>query len=107
LPATLVLVDRPVAEMLERNLGQPVARTVRVEQVAAQHRVELDAAQGHAMSPEQDGLLLQVVPELADAVVFEERFQPLHHGRQLELVGRLAALSRSPPPSSLSWPTGT
>ena len=41
------------------------------------------------MAPEQDGFLLQIVSELADAVVFEERLQPPQYGRQ-ELINKMA-----------------
>jgi hypothetical protein len=63
--------------MLERRLLERMPRPCRVEQVAGEHRVEGQPAERDAVPSEDDQVELQVVADLANALVFEERPQTL------------------------------
>ena len=71
--------------MLEGDLRQRVARARGVEQIAAEQGVERNPSQGDAVPREQDRVLLQVVSELVDRRVLEQRLQPAEHGCQFQL----------------------
>ncbi|MNC85912.1 hypothetical protein D3C83_15320 [compost metagenome] len=60
----------------------------RVEQVARQHRVEPQSAQRDAVARQDDRLELQVVADLADRLVLEQRAQAVERHRHVELRSR-------------------
>jgi hypothetical protein len=66
LAAQLLARLRLHAEMLQRQRIQAVLALARIEHVRRDHRVERDAAQRHALPPQPQQVLLQVVPDLLD-----------------------------------------
>ena len=56
----------PCSRHARGQLLERVCRTRRVEQVAGEHRVGLDAAQHDAVTLEHDGVELQIVADLCD-----------------------------------------
>ena len=61
--------------MLDREVFEPVFGSRRIEQVARDHRVEVETLQSDPMALQQDGVELQVVPDFADRRIFEHRLQ--------------------------------
>ena len=73
--AHLFLRERLVARMLERQIFQPVRRPGGVDEITANHRVGVEAAQRDAVPGEHDHVEFHVVPYFRDAIVFERRLQ--------------------------------
>jgi len=71
--ADVFLGDRLVAEMFERRFLERMARARRVEQVARQHRVEGKTLQRDATAREHHDIELQIVTNLADLRILEQR----------------------------------
>ena len=86
--AHVFLGQRLVAEVLERGLLERVAGPRRVQQVAGEHRVEREAAQRDAVVLQDDEVELQIVADLADRLVFEQRLQPLERRAAVHLRRR-------------------
>ncbi len=95
--ADVLLGQRLVAEVLERRLFERMPGARRVEQVAGEHRVERDAAQRDAVPRQHHDVELEVVTDLADRLVLEQRPQPVERRRRASTcVGLACALeSRS------------
>ena len=83
-PADVLFADRLVAEVLERRVFQPVLRPRRVEQVAGEHRVERETAERDALSGQHNRVRLEVVPDLAEALVLEQRPDGVQHVAQAQ-----------------------
>ena len=75
LAAHVVGEPRAIAELLERQRFQVLARARGVEQVGRQHRVEIEPGQGDAVARQDDGGELQVVAHLGHRGIFEHGFQ--------------------------------
>jgi hypothetical protein len=75
--------------VLERQVFQLVLRTRRVDQVAGEHRVDVEPAERHAMLCEHDGVELQIVAGFLHRLVLEDRPQHLE-GRLDRQAGRFA-----------------
>ena len=83
LAAHFVFGDRLVAELLERERLERLARSVRINQVAGDHRVEpLRVLHVDAVAAEHDQIGLQVVADLFDRRIGEQRRE------QRQRVGR-------------------
>ncbi len=68
--------------MLEREILEPMLGSRRVDQIACEHRVQLEPSQRDAVACEQDGVGLQIVPGLPDAFILENRREHLQRGRE-------------------------
>ena len=86
--ANVLLTQRLVPGMLEREILELVCRPGRIEQVARQHGVGFQPAQRHAVLREDDRIEFQIVPDLRDPLVLENRLQHVEH---LPYVEHLAA----------------
>ena len=62
-----------------------MARPRGVEQVAGQHRIEAEPRERDAVSRQQDQVELQVVADLAEGLVLEQRLQALEGGGRRQL----------------------
>ena len=71
--ADVFLRERLVAQMLERDLLDGVARPGRIEHVAREHRVELEPVEGDALVRQHHQIELQIVADLRERGVFEDR----------------------------------
>ena len=67
LAADVFFRQRLVSRVLERQLFERVGRPGRVDQVAGDHRVEVEPVQPHTVPGEHDGVELQVVADLRHA----------------------------------------
>ena len=105
--ADVLLGQRLVAEMLERGSFERVARPRRVEQVAGEHRVERQPAQRDAVGLQHDGVELQIVADLADRRVFEQRLQPVERRAAVHLRRRPARRAGRRRLQRPSCPSGT
>ena len=70
--ADVFLRERLVAQMLERDFLDGVARPGRVEHVAGEHRVELEPCERDALVREHHQIELQIVADLRDRRIFED-----------------------------------
>ncbi len=86
--ADVFLGQRLVAEMFERRRFQRMPRTRGVEEIAREHRVEFEACECDAVARQEQRIELQIVTELADRRVFEQRAQPLERGGAVDLRRR-------------------
>ena len=62
-----------------------MARPGRVEEIAGQHRVELEPGQPNALPREHEGIELQVVTDLPDRRIFEKGPKSFESGVAVEL----------------------
>ncbi len=71
--------DHPVAQVIGREFVEPVSAALGVEDVGGDHRVENDPAQFDAVAAQHDGIVLDVLADLADRLVREDRPQRVEH----------------------------
>src|SRR5688572_33510286 len=64
-----------------------MTRTRGIEQVAADHRIELDAAQRDAVIGQHNYVELQVVADLPHRRILEQWPEPFEYGRAADLDG--------------------
>ena len=84
--------DHPVVEEVGRKEVQRVASALRVQHVGGDHRVEDDPAQLDTLVEEHDGVVLEILADLADGFVREDGAQ---RGEDLFLVQHFLALGRT------------
>ena len=84
LAADVFFAERFVAEVLERRVLQTVRRSRRIEQIAGEHRVKGETLERHPLTCEHQRVGFEVVPDLWQAIVFEQRAQGIEHLPRLE-----------------------
>ena len=66
--------------MLERQVLEPVFGARGIDQITGKHRVGVEPAQRDAVAREEDRVELQIVSDLPNAGIFEQRPQPVEYG---------------------------
>ena len=90
--ADVILRERLVPKVLERNLLDGMARPCRIEHVARQHRVELEPAEGDPLVPEHHQIELEVVANFRDRGALETSFSAATAARGLRADGSSSAV---------------
>jgi hypothetical protein len=77
--------------MLQRRFFERVARPRGIQQIAGEHRVKLEPGQVDAVTREHDHVELQVVANLANRCILEQRTQPFEHESPIQLLRNACA----------------
>src|SRR4029434_5238176 len=83
-----------VAEMLERGFFERMTGACRVKQIAGEHRVELEPRERDAVPRQNDDVELQIVTELVNRRILEQRTRLRQHRLEVELLSRARARRR-------------
>ena len=82
--------------MLNRQILERMRRPRRIEEVAREHRVGLDAPELHAVTFEDDRVKLQIMTDLGNRLVFQDALELRKSIEQVDDVrGLLSGRSRS------------
>ena len=87
--AEIFLAQRLVAGVLQCEFLERMRRSRRIEEIARQHRVGLDALQASAVTFEDDGVEFQIVTDFSDRWIFEDVFQHRQRVSHTHAVARL------------------